>query len=432
MNCAKYVGEKSTYIRTDRNRLGRGGNGEVFEVREDNSTGHIYAIKIYHVSSSKKIRYERFCQEIDFLEKVGNEIDGIIPIHDKHFPTETDVRTWYVMPKADNNFLEYYENKSLSEKLNAMLLVAKTLRGLHQREYAHRDIKPENILIYLGKPCLCDFGLLWGYGEKRLTYATERIGPISIMPPELDPVVPERDINYTLSDIYLFAKVLWMIIKNNNYGFTGPYQRNDRNVYLDREKYGVSTFEPIHELLEQATTDISLRININACINLIEQQLKVLYYDSSKDEILKEEIDQLVYKENTRSIISKYTPIVKEYTDMEVIEKMLDGTIKNADIFICERGKESKIEISDCIRFRESEFRFVGYFNRQIGIEYRIKIRKMLYNTQDETITLILDEYDKKADEDVRDLQIIRCLKKNHEIIIRSPNNMQPEQLTGQ
>ena len=152
------------------------------------------------------------------------------------------------------------------------------------------------------------------------------------MPPELDPVVPERDINYTLSDIYLFAKVLWMIIKNNNYGFTGPYQRNDRNVYLDREKYGVSTFEPIHELLEQATTDISLRININACINLIEQQLKVLYYDSSKDEILKEEIDQLVYKENTRSIISKYTPIVKEYTDMEVIEKMLDGTNKNLRI----------------------------------------------------------------------------------------------------
>ena len=425
MNCAKYVGEKSTYIQTDRHRLGHGGNGNVFEVMKENSTEELYAIKIYHASINNQIRLKRFCQEIEFLEKVGNYMEGIIPIYDKHFPTARDKRIWYVMPIAENNFLEHY--KSLNEKLVAMLALAKTLSKLHMNGYAHRDIKPANILIYLDKPCLCDFGLLWGYGENRLTYVTDRIGPISIMPPELEPVIPDRDIDYTLSDVYLFAKVLWMIIKENNYGFKGSYERSNHIVYLNRDEYNVSTLEPIHELLEQATNaNISLRINIDTCIELIEQQLNVIYYEHSEDVSWRMKINQLIYKENTRSVISKHEPIVKEYSDADIILKMLDGVVKNSDIYIQGMGQKTRIEISECERMEDNKFCFKEYINGHISKEYRLNIQKMLYNTYDEKITLILDDYDQKKDEKSNpNTHIVYYLRRNQEILICCPNSIE-------
>ena len=121
---------------------------------------------------------------------------------------------------------------------------------------------------------------------------TDRIGPISILPPELDPVVPDRDIDYTLSDVYLFAKIVWMLIKKDTYGFKGPYLRNRQLFYLDPKEYKVSTLEPIQQLLERATEDDigNRRIDMEECIRLLEEQINVIRFERSPDIYKKQKI----------------------------------------------------------------------------------------------------------------------------------------------
>ena len=163
------IGERCSFTLPQRPSLGSGGNGKVYEVTlDDDASGDTYAVKLFSCYGNvgveeKKLRYKRFYQEIDFLEKVGNNIPGIIPIIDKHSPIELseNEKAWYMMPKARR--FDFARDKSLYNQLHDLLLLANTLKTLHKMGYAHRDIKPSNILWYSNRICLCDFGLLWGY-----------------------------------------------------------------------------------------------------------------------------------------------------------------------------------------------------------------------------------------------------------------------------
>ena len=108
-------------------------------------------------------------------------------------------------------------------KILEMLQLARIIQSIHERDKAHRDIKPENILVLNGKLVLSDFGLCWGIGEERLTGLNERVGPYKIMPPELERVQTDLDLDFKPSDVYLFSKVIWMTLKGDNIGFRGQY-----------------------------------------------------------------------------------------------------------------------------------------------------------------------------------------------------------------
>lgn len=138
------------------------------------------------------------------------------------------------MPKAKPYKLN--RKRNIYSKILEMLQLARIIQSIHERDKAHRDIKPENILVLNGKLVLSDFGLCWGIGEERLTGLNERVGPYKIMPPELERVQTDLDLDFKPSDVYLFSKVLWMTLKGDNIGFRGQYQRGEVQIYLNQRR----------------------------------------------------------------------------------------------------------------------------------------------------------------------------------------------------
>lgn len=111
-----------------------------------------------------------------------------------HVVPQTKDEAWYLMPKAKPYKLN--RKRNIYSKILEMLQLARIIQSIHERDKAHRDIKPENILVLNGKLVLSDFGLCWGIGEERLTGLNERVGPYKIMPPELERVQTDLDLDF--------------------------------------------------------------------------------------------------------------------------------------------------------------------------------------------------------------------------------------------
>ncbi|MDU4927025.1 MAG: protein kinase [Clostridium sp.] len=252
--------------------IGKGGNGTVYNVDIlDNQSNNDYVIKILNIerwnknNRVKSERYERFKREIKITVKLQDEVVGIMKIIDYYCPDEipNGKDVWYVMYKAEkfNKFLQD-NNFTLKDRMNCILRLGIIIKELHSRCYCHRDIKTENLLFYNKELMLSDFGLIFNIVQKRITQEGERIGPYYIGPPELE----HEDINirdFRPADIYLFAKVIWEILKQDYVGFRGQYKRENKQFYLDPKEFRVMTFEPIHQLLEKATEiDTAKRIDI--------------------------------------------------------------------------------------------------------------------------------------------------------------------------
>ena len=397
--CGKlYHGDRFSFILLDDKKLGSGGNGHVYEAKIiDSQESQSCAVKFLRWpedmnEKDRNERYERFVQETDFLEKNAS-IKGIIPILDKHLPKirSKEDEAWYLMPKARK--YDFTEHRPLAQILTDMIDLAKTLQTLHQSKLAHRDIKPENLLYYQERLCLCDFGLLWGYGEERITKRIERVGPYRILPPELDPVRPWRDLNYTYSDVYLFAKNLWMLLKQNKYGFKGPYQRGNNRLYLQRENFNVPTLEPIHNLLEKATEEeINDRIDIGMCIKLLEAQQEILFYDDSPDQIWKKRLAQYIYSENTKRITEQNQPNAKEYTEAKVITELIEEVLATSVVHIKTIYSKEPILISidtfDIVSSADNEF--VIRIDKG-SVLIHLKIAKLVYSISNGAILLVLE-----------------------------------------
>ena len=80
----------------------------------------------------------------------------------------------------------------------------------------------------------------------------DRLGPMAIRPPELQPVEKVDGIDYRASDVYLFAKTVWMIIKSNGQGFPREYSRTLQEICFKKEELQATTAEPLHILMEKA------------------------------------------------------------------------------------------------------------------------------------------------------------------------------------
>ncbi len=196
-------------------RLGKGGNGEVWLVHNQNEKGAIKLLK-----NIRENIYKRFKAEVHAIE-ANSDIQGIIPLKDYHLPDDfSRVVPWFVMPVA-MKFSEWREGKDTVLVVREMLLLAKTLEELHNRKFYHRDIKPANILYLNGRLYLADFGLVKYPNRDDVTEPDTDVGPKFTMAPEMRRYANEA--NGELADIYSFAKTLWIAITEDLKCFDGQY-----------------------------------------------------------------------------------------------------------------------------------------------------------------------------------------------------------------
>lgn len=392
-----YKGEVYSFTRTDR-YLNRGGNGAVYDVNIEGLSEPVVAKFFNYSGPDKDKRYERFKREISFLCDF-KDTDGVIDIIDKNCPKELSSEqdeAWYLMPKAKEYKVRFC--KPLEQKLDDMISLARILENLHSKEYAHRDIKPENILLLEGKVILADFGLAWNPNMERLTVLDERVGPYRILPPELEHINDSTNVDYRYSDVYLFAKVLWMTLKMDNNGFRGQYDRGDNQIYLSKSDYSVCTLEPIHKLLEASThDDISKRITINDCIKLLEYQKQIVIDPNS---ISSQEFQRLQYEEESRRIVIQNEPDEIIYSDEAPLLSTLQGIskviISNSVINITdtENNQLRPIQVTHLIVDSNNMCHFEFFVKGNKVKEYFANVNKIVHHKKDEAYTLELSDLD--------------------------------------
>lgn len=223
---------KQNYIERGE-KLGEGGNGEVFCVEKNQEIFALKRLKSKYVNSKSELAKEkrcRFIKEIDIVRDYVNKVVGILPIVDYN-----KNEYWYVMPKAQT-IMEYIkkENLDIESVTGIVIILANTLSKLHANDVSHRDIKPSNIYMYNGVPVLSDFGLVGNNEEDGYTKSNVGLGATFTIAPEMKRNPKRAD--GKKADVYSLAKTMWMMITGNELGFDGTYDYEDKMYSLSYNK----------------------------------------------------------------------------------------------------------------------------------------------------------------------------------------------------
>lgn len=383
-------------------RLGKyineGGNGKVYFAIIDKRSNDLsdnaqYVIKVFKedFNSKKEQREKRFRNEIPNVLNLQENVEGIIRICD-YFQDESSQELWYLMPLAKKYL---YWKYPIIDRLRHMLQLGKTLQQIHKLGYAHRDIKPGNILWYQDRICLSDFGLVWKKdGDEHITLPFDRLGPILICPPELMSVGKlVEDVDYRKSDVYLYAKTVWIVLQDINTGFQGEYNRANNEIGFDNSKLKVETSEPLHQMMEGATKyNWKNRVDIEECIRLMEEQISI--FDGTATE---PSLSRWKYQEKARLIEADANGDKVVYENSVAILRIINNFANSAKFSIY--NNRSNIPVS---------FSLTNGYKFEESVCYELVIRSSLVGgkKKEKTIKLVIKNITLTMDSLVFDIHL--------------------------
>lgn len=199
------VGEVLADLYTFREKLGQGGNGEVWRAEDrltDGSTMDV-AIKLLKPDvSANPRRIDRFLSEIARTRRLRHP-NIILTTTDGQIGGQFYAVMDYIKGQTLRDFMTG-RRFSDKETTRYLLQVAEALDAAHRQNIVHRDVKPENILVCDDRLYLGDFGLAISPDEDtRQTESGEWVGTKKYMAPEQwdnQPVSPQTDV-YALAII---------------------------------------------------------------------------------------------------------------------------------------------------------------------------------------------------------------------------------------
>jgi len=196
-------------------RLGAGGNGEVFRAQRN---GEHVAIKLLK-RQVRKDAEPRFVREIAALEKLRG-MRGVLPLLDHGKEPHPNGQRWFTMPLAVT-LSDALSQTDLRGVCAAMAEIASALGRVHRAGICHRDIKPDNLYLYDGTWCLGDFGLADFEGAESITQSGRKLGPAYFIAPEMlnDPQTADG----FAADVYSFGKCIWVLATGQNYPMPGVH-----------------------------------------------------------------------------------------------------------------------------------------------------------------------------------------------------------------
>lgn len=265
-------------------KLGTGGNGTVYKVKEK-ETEKFYALKQIKFNKSRffNIKYKRFKREINVIVNNTENYNFIIPIIDKYLPKNPNSNDipYFVMEIATPIEKVFSKDSSIIEVVKYVLTLAKSLEILHNRNIVHRDIKPSNLYIYNEIPSFGDFGLVDYPGSEKITDDRESVGAKYTIAPEM-----KRNAKYSdgkSADVYSLAKTLWMLLSWNFESFEGQYNHKIKDISLAKYRVEKDNFlSPLHITLAKATeNNPSDRLNIKNFIEELEEFI-IISEDNNK------------------------------------------------------------------------------------------------------------------------------------------------------
>jgi len=228
-------------------RLGVGGNGEVWAVTSNDSER--FALKLL-IHGGRDEAYKRFCREIEALQKL-EDFNGIVPLLDFFIPSDPKKdRPWYVMPLAIS-YQDTISEKTLWQISADFELLALTLARLHEQGICHRDVKPANFLVLNGIVCLSDFGLVKLPEADGITPERRDVGAKFTIAPEMRRTASQAD--GAPADVYSLAKSLWIVLTKESLGFDGQYDPQSTAIGLSKFLRSDHYVTPLDDLLVAST-----------------------------------------------------------------------------------------------------------------------------------------------------------------------------------
>lgn len=151
-----------------RQKLGRGGQGKVYQANESN--GEVIAVKKTALTDPRSPAAACFRTELDMLTRLRGVSPYIIQMAGEpvRYVTAAGERKAYMAlewcPASLDKFLSFVQthDPALYEDVQRTLFfqLASAVHTLHQHHIGHQDIKPENVLVAkTGEVRLADFGI---------------------------------------------------------------------------------------------------------------------------------------------------------------------------------------------------------------------------------------------------------------------------------